>query len=132
MDDHAFEVEAVPSDLGVPSAPDVEFGLADDELGLLSSTSFAHARHCFQFAPNSPFAASSVGACPSVSMPGGQNNAIERPRPAHVVRKTAALIDAANLPLAAEHAVVDAVLVDAVAKAGRAHGERHWLMPAAA
>jgi hypothetical protein len=35
MADHAFEVEAVPSDLGVPSAPDVEFGLADDELGLL-------------------------------------------------------------------------------------------------
>ena len=33
------------------------------------------------------------------------------------------LIDAANIPLAAEHGVVSAILVDPGAQAGRAHGE---------
>ena len=37
----------------------------------------------------------------------------------------AGLIDAADAPLAAEHAVIGNVLVDAVAKAGRAHLEGH-------
>ena len=32
---------------------------------------------------------------------------------------------AADAPLAAEHAVIDVILVDAVAKAGRAHLEGH-------
>jgi hypothetical protein len=38
-------------------------------------------------------------------------------------------IDAADIPLAAEHGVVRAVLVDPGAKAGRAHCERHQLAP---
>ena len=43
----------------------------------------------------------------------------------HHRRASAVFIYSADTPLAAEHAVVDAVLVDAVAKAGGAHGERH-------
>jgi hypothetical protein len=47
---------------------------------------------------------------------------------ANIVREAAALVDAADSPLTAEHAVIDNVLVDAVAKAGWAHGE--WHQPA--
>jgi hypothetical protein len=45
-----------------------------------------------------------------------QNNAVERPDPEHFIREAAALVDAAYLPLTAEHAVIDVVLVDAPAK----------------
>ena len=34
-------------------------------------------------------------------------------------------LDAADIPLAAEHGIVGAVLVDPGAEAGRAHGECH-------
>jgi hypothetical protein len=41
-----------------------------------------------------------------------------------------ALVDAAYQPVAAEHAVIDPVLVDAVAKAGQAHCEASDRSPA--
>ena len=49
----------------------------------------------------------------------------ERPEPPQIIRAASHLIDAADIPLAAEHGVVGAVLVDPGAKAGRAHGECH-------
>jgi hypothetical protein len=39
-------------------------------------------------------------------------------------------IDVADIPLAANHGVVRAVLVDPRAKPGRAHGERHSVIVA--
>jgi hypothetical protein len=51
---------------------------------------------------------------------------MQRPEEPNIIREALALVYAANLPLAAEHAVVDAALVDAMAKAGRAHGECHY------
>jgi hypothetical protein len=42
-----------------------------------------------------------------------------------LARKGAAFVDATDIPIAIEHAVVDRVLVHAVAKAGGAHGECH-------
>ena len=42
-----------------------------------------------------------------------------------IPRGRSVLIDAADAPLAAEHAVVGDVLVDTVAKSGWAHLERH-------
>jgi hypothetical protein len=41
----------------------------------------------------------------------------------------AGFVYSADTPLAAEHAEIDVVLVDAVAKAGGAHGERHRSRP---
>jgi hypothetical protein len=46
-----------------------------------------------------------------------QNNAVQGPEKPDIVREASALIDAAYLPLAGSHAVVDVVLVDAPAKA---------------
>ena len=50
---------------------------------------------------------------------------VERPEPAQIGGTGAHLIDAPDAPLAAEHAVIDVVLVDAMAKAGRTHFEMH-------
>ena len=50
---------------------------------------------------------------------------MQRPEPAQRFGAGAGLIDAADAPLAAEHAVIGDVLVDAMAKAGRAHLEGH-------
>jgi hypothetical protein len=50
---------------------------------------------------------------------------MQRPEPSQVERAGAGLIDAADAPLAAEDAVIKHVLVDAMAKAGRAHREGH-------
>jgi hypothetical protein len=54
-----------------------------------------------------------------------QGDAVQRPNPAHVIGETAALLDPANQPLAAEHAVINAVLVDPRAEAGRSKLEGH-------
>src|SRR3977135_510707 len=54
---------------------------------------------------------------------------VQRPEPALILGAAAVFVYPADTPLAAEDAVVDAVLVDAVAKAGRAHRERHQMMP---
>ena len=54
---------------------------------------------------------------------------MQRPEPTLILRAAAVFVYPADTPLAAKHAVVDAVLVDAVAKAGRAHGECHQPPP---
>ncbi len=53
----------------------------------------------------------------------GEHNAVQRPEKPNIMREALALVDAAYQPVAAEHAVIDAVLVDAVAKAGWAELE---------
>ena len=47
-----------------------------------------------------------------------EHNAEQGPEKPNIIREALALVDAAYQPVAAEHAVIDAVLVDAVAKAG--------------
>jgi hypothetical protein len=42
-----------------------------------------------------------------------------------MLRGATFFVDATDAPLAAEHAIIDVVLVDAMAKAGRAHLEGH-------
>lgn len=54
-----------------------------------------------------------------------QHNAVERPEEPDGIRNAAAFVDATYIPVATEHAVIDAVLIDAVAKAGRAELEGH-------
>ena len=48
----------------------------------------------------------------------GEHNAVQRPEEPDLIREAVAFVDATYQPVAAEHAVIDAVLVDAVAKAG--------------
>ncbi len=50
---------------------------------------------------------------------------MQRPEPAQIRGTSPSLIDATDAPLAAEHAVIDVVLVDAMAKSGRAEFEGH-------
>ena len=47
-----------------------------------------------------------------------EHNAEQGAEKPNIIREALALVDAAYQPVAAEHAVIDAVLVDAVAKAG--------------
>ena len=45
-----------------------------------------------------------------------QHNAVERPEEPDGIRNAAAFVDATYIPVATEHAVIDAVLIDAVAR----------------
>src|SRR6476646_10512507 len=54
-----------------------------------------------------------------------QHNAMQRPEEPDSIREAPALVDATDIPGAPEHGVIDCVLVDAVAKAGRAHRKGH-------
>src|ERR1700704_6551860 len=53
---------------------------------------------------------------------------MQRPEPALILGGAPVFVYSADTPLAAEDAVVDAVLVDAMAKAGGAHRQRHQLI----
>src|SRR3981189_1443718 len=54
---------------------------------------------------------------------------MQRPEPALILGAATIFVYPADTPLAAEDAVVDVVLVDAMAKAGRAHREGHRSRP---
>ena len=76
-----------------------------------------------QLASNSAFATSSDGTRLSVRrLPG-----LQRPEPAKVARRSANFVDAADIPLAAEHQVSSAILVDFGPKSALAHLEGHQL-----
>ena len=65
---------------------------------------------------------------PRPASPPGSRSAspgVERPEPAEIGGAGVGLVDAADAPLATEHAVIDIVLIDAVAQAGRAQLEGH-------
>ena len=85
-----------------------------DRGGFGISSSLAHAFHCFQLASNSALASSSVAARLSVRRVPGLLGACS----AQNQRRSGAgagFIDATDAPLAAEHAVIDVVLIDAMA-----------------
>ena len=56
-----------------------------------------------------------------------EDDAVQRPEEPDGIRKAPAFVDATDIPSTCENAVIDAVLVDAVAKAGRSYGECHQL-----
>jgi hypothetical protein len=80
------------------------------------SSSFAHAFHCFQLASNSALAASKVAARLSVRRTSGAG-----PRTNADDWASTNFVDAAYIPVAAEHQVVSAILVDLGAEPGWAH-----------